>query len=252
MAEERRPTQRRRRKRRNPIISILSALLICGALLLGISVFFKISVIRVEGSTKYSQEQIISASGIKIGDNLFFVNKSAAISKIFKALPYIDEVKKVSRNLPNELIITVSDAQAVAFVQNGDNYWLVDKSCKLLEKVGSDGISGIAIIGLFPIQPVAGQKLAPGESEKPKVSYVESVLAELGEYGMTPDVTYIDITNTGDLIFDYKGRFKVKLGKNENLSDKFNLLKESVGYLSPVATGTIDLTVSKEERFIAD
>jgi len=251
MPQEGRPTRRRRKKRRNPIISILSVLIICGALLLGISVFFKISVIRAQGSARYSQEQVISASGIEIGDNLFFVNKFDAISKIFKSLPYIDEAT-ISRDLPNVLVINVTDAAAAAFVQSGDSYWLMDKSCKLLEKVGSDGIKGVRVIGLSPIQPVAGQKLEAGEAEKPKVQYVESVLGELSERDKLSEVTYVDITDAGDLIFDYKARFKVKLGKNENLSDKFSLLDNSIGYLSPVATGTIDLTGSKEGRFISD
>lgn len=251
MPREGRPMQRRRKKRRNPIISILSALLICGALLLGISVFFKISVIRAEGSIRYSQEQVISASGIKIGDNLFFVNKFDAISKIFKSLPYIDEAT-ISKDLPNVLVIRVTDARPVAFVRSGDNYWLLDKSCKLLEKVGSDAVTGVSIIGLTPIQPVAGQKLEPGEAQKPKVAYIEAVLGELLERDMLSEVSYIDINSVGDLSFDYKERFRVKVGKNENLPDKFNLLSNSLGYLSPVATGTIDLTGSKEGRFISD
>ncbi|NLL46035.1 MAG: FtsQ-type POTRA domain-containing protein [Clostridiales bacterium] len=251
MPREGRPMQRRRKKRRNPIISILSALLICGALLLGISVFFKISVIRAEGSLKYSQEQVISASGIKIGDNLFFVNKFNAISKIFKSLPYIDEAT-ISKDLPNVLVIRVTDARPVAYVRSGENYWLMDKSCKLLEKVSSDAITGVSIIGLTPIQPVAGQKLEPGEAEKPKVSYIETVMEEILERDMLSEVGHIDITSVGDLHFEYKGRFRVKVGKNENISDKFDQLSNSLGYLSPVATGTIDLTGSKEARFIPD
>jgi len=251
MPREGSQAQRRRGKRRNPIISILSALLICGALLLGVSVFFKISVIKTEGNTRYSQEQIISASGLKIGDNLFFVNKFDAISKIFKSLPYIDEAK-IRKELPNILIIEVVEAAPVAYVKSGGSFWLIDQSCKLLEKVSTDGISGVEIIGLSPIQPVAGQKIEPGEAQKPKVAYVEALLKELINKDMLSDVTYIDVSNAGDLIFDYKGRFKVKMGKNENISDKLSLLNKSIEYLNPVATGTIDLTENKEGRFISD
>ena len=251
MPREGRQTQRRRKKRRNPIISILSVFLICGALLLGISVFFKISVIRAEGSERYSQEQIISASEIKIGDNLFFVNKFDAISKIFKSLPYIDEVK-ISKELPNILVIEVTEAIPVAYVQNGENYWLIDKSCKLLEKVSHDGITGVNIIGLTPIQPVAGQKIEPGEAHKPKVEYVEAMLKELVKQDMLSKVTYMDVSNAGELTFDYRGRFKVKMGKNENIPKKLSQLDEYIQLLSPVATGTIDFPGSKEARFISD
>jgi len=251
MPHEGRQVQRRRKKRRNPIISILSVLLICGALLLGISVFFKISVIKVEGNTRYSQEQIISASGINIGDNLFFVNKFDAISKIFKSLPYIDEVK-ISRDLPNILKIEVAETEAIAYVRSGESFWLIDSSCKLLEKVSSDAATGINIIGLTPIQPVAGQKIEPGEAQKPKVAYIESLLNELIGRDMLSEVTYIDVTDIGGLIFDYRGRFKVKMGKNENISHKLDMLSKSIEYLNPVVTGTIDLTQNKEGHFISD
>ncbi len=251
MREERRPPRRRGKKGRSIIAILFSIIFICGALLLGVSVFFKISAIKVEGSTRYSSEQVVSASGIQAGDNLFFVNKFDAISKIFKALPYAQEVT-INRGLPDTVKIRIIDAAPAAYVQEGNDYWLMDKSCKLLEKVGQDKISGlIKVVGIFPAQPVPGQKLSASEGDKAKLTYFTDIITELGKSDMLSKVTQVDITDMNSVSFDYMGRFKVKLGKQADISAKFKLLNESIGYLSPVATGTIDLTQDKEGRFIS-
>ncbi len=250
MREERRPPRRRGKKGKSIVAVLFSVVFICGALLLGVSVFFKISEIKVEGNTRYSSEQVVSVSGIELGDNLFFVNKFGAISRIFKELPYAQEVT-ISRALPDTVKIKIVDAQPVAYVQEGDGYWLMDKSCKLLEKVGGDKLSGlIEVVGILPDHPVPGQKLTA--SEEAKVSYFADIITELSNRDMLSKVTQVDITDLSGVSFDYLGRFKVKLGKHTDLSAKFKLLNESIGYLNPVATGTIDLTQDKEGHFISN
>ena len=73
-------TQRPRRQRgaeyrKRFLYTPLTVLLICAALFLGMSVFFKVSKITVEGSTLYTPEEVIEASGIELGENLFFINR---------------------------------------------------------------------------------------------------------------------------------------------------------------------------------
>ncbi len=252
MREERRPPRRRGKKGKSIIAVLFSVIIICGALLLGVSVFFKISVIKVEGSTRYSSEQVLAVSGIQVGDNLFFVNKFDINSKIFKEFPYAQEVT-INRGLPDTVRIKIIDAVPVAYIQEGNDYWLLDKSCKLLEKVGEDKISGlIKFLGIHPSQPVPGQKLSESEENKAKAAYLADIIAELSGRDMLSKVSQVDITDISSTYFDYLGRFKVKLGKNSDLPAKFKLLNDSITYLSPVATGTIDLTQDKEGRFISN
>jgi cell division septal protein FtsQ len=83
--------RRRRRKRRSALLRPLVYLIMIAVMAAGISVFFKISHIEVKGNTRYTAEEIISASSLQQGDSLFFVNSFRITNQIFSALPYVDE-----------------------------------------------------------------------------------------------------------------------------------------------------------------
>lgn len=252
MPVERRSPRSRKKRRQNPLGAMLAFFFICGALLLGISVFFKISVIKVEGNTRYTADQVSAASGIKMGDNLFFVNKFDAITKIFRQLPYAEKIT-VKRDLPNVIVINVTDGKPLASIQEGDAYWLVDKSCKLLEKAGSDKIAGtIAVTGVVLSHPEAGAKLKLSDSLKE--AYLTSLIDELSKKSMLEGVSKIDLTSVGDAKFYYLNRFTVRLGNNEDIQGKLKLLLDSIESkrINSAATGTIDLSRDNEAHFISD
>ena len=98
--------------------------LVIVAIIFVMSVFFKITKIEVSGNSLYSAEEIIAASGIEEGDNLFFVNRIAAGSRVVVKLPYVDSVK-ISRGLPNRVTIEVTESNAVGYVSVGDELWSV-------------------------------------------------------------------------------------------------------------------------------
>ena len=246
------PQQRRTRRKRNALFAPLSFLIICAALVFGMSVFFRVSTIEVEGNALYTAEEIIEASGIEQGDNLFFINRFSAISRIFSKLPYVEKAV-INRSLPNRLVIVVTESQAIACVAAEDGTWAIDRGCKLLSKVGGDELRGlIRIEGLTPIAPEAGQVIAPGEAESPKVSYLSAILTQIDTLGLRDNITYIDISGISNPSFDYLGRFTVKLGSFENTEYKFQCLLSAVDALSEGDRGTLDLSIDKRAHLTYD
>ena len=246
------PQQRRTRKKRNALFAPLSFLIICAALVFGLSVFFRVSTIEVEGNSLYTAEEIIEASGIEQGDNLFFINRFTAISRIFSKLPYVEKAV-INRSLPNRLVIVVTESQAIACVAAEDGTWAIDRGCKLLSKVGGDELRGlIRIEGLTPIAPEAGQVIAPGEAESPKVSYLSAILTQIDTLGLRDNISYIDISGISNPSFDYLGRFTVKLGSFENTEYKFQCLLSAVDALSEGDRGTLDLSIDKRAHLTYD
>ena len=65
----------------------LTFFLVIVAIIFVMSVFFKITKIEVRGNSLYSADEIIAASGIEKGDNLFFINRIAAGSRVVVKLP---------------------------------------------------------------------------------------------------------------------------------------------------------------------
>ena len=78
----------------------LTFFLVIVALVFIMSVFFKVSRIEVKGNSIYTADEVIKASGIETGDNLFFINGIAAGSRVAVKLPYVDSVQ-INRGLPN-------------------------------------------------------------------------------------------------------------------------------------------------------
>lgn len=111
--------------------------LVIVAVIFVMSVFFRVSDIQVEGNTHYTDEEIIRAIDIEEGDNLFFFDRFAALSRVFAKLPYVEEVS-VERKLPNKVTITVKESQALAYIVLGDEDWTIDHSCKVLGKATED------------------------------------------------------------------------------------------------------------------
>ena len=220
---------------------------ICVALVLGMSVFFRVSKVEVVGNSIYTAEEVVDASGK--GDNLFFINRFSAASRIFSKLPYVDKAK-VTRALPNRVTITIQESSAMAYVKADDGYWVVDQNCKLLKSVTDSELTGLARIdGITPVEPKVGEMLNAGDADAPKVTYLAAILGQLLTRDMASKVTVIDLSDAASPSFLYDGRFTVRLGANENVEYKFGMLQSAISQLTAGDTGTIDLSIDKRAHF---
>ena len=106
MARNRSTNRRRRRGRFSFLLKLVCLLLIIGAVIAALTLFFKVQSIAVSGNERYSQEEVVAASGIRVEDNLFLLNKYSAAQAIFETLPYVEEAT-IKRSLPDTIVITV-------------------------------------------------------------------------------------------------------------------------------------------------
>ncbi len=208
------------------VFNSLSAIVICAALVLGVSVFFRVSSVEVSGAFRYSNEEIIAASGIREGANLVFLNRAAAEKKITDALVYVGKAT-VSRSLPNKVSIIIQESGTAACVETESGYWTIDSNCRLLEPCPVSEISNyIKVMGLSALSPKAGQKLEVSEEDKSKAGYLELLLEALSTAGMLESIDNIDLATSANPRFDYMGRFSVELGSSSDLDSKLALLTQ--------------------------
>lgn len=234
------------------VFGTLSFIVICAALIFAISVFFRISNIEVSGAEHYSAEEIIEASGIKKGANLVTVNCRSAASRVTSELIYAGRVE-IKRKMPNTVVITVNESDTVACVDTDKGLWLIDNYGRLLETVTEGKKEDyIEVIGISAVSPKAGTEMSVAAEDKSKVTYLKEILLALLNTDIMKDVSYIDVSNTANAQIDYLGRFKVKLGRNENTEYKLGLLKSAVSELKETETGSFDLSENKKAGFIPD
>ena len=240
-----------RRRSRPAMVGPITVILIILVFIFGMSVFFRVQNIVVEGASIYTEEEIIEASGIDQGDNLLFVNCSRDSSRIFSRLPYVESAV-IRRELPDKIIITVSESYATAYISveymNGtsgpvEELWAMNGACKMLGQVDAADVTGlIHVLNVTPISPSEGETMEVAEDESLKLTYLQSLLAAINTLDMTADVSEIDLSNAASPTFTYVGRFTVKMGPNENTEYKLRMLMAAVEQIDSDMTGTIDLT----------
>lgn len=238
---------RRRRGRFGFLYKLLSVLLILGAVVGGCIVFFRVETVTVTGSTVYSDEEIIAASGVEQGDNLFLVNKILVGRRLVSQLPYISAAN-IRRALPDELVITVTQCVSAGVLEDENgSWWIVDTTCKLLEQGGSELKSrGPLVTGLVPLMPAAGEKLAVSMEQSVKLDALRQILSALEQRELLEKVQSIDLTGEAEIHMEYEGRLDVRMPL---YSDDFDHLIRVVGEaaasaaLSDGQRGVLDLIV---------
>ena len=247
-------TRRRRRRRRGRfgfLYKLLSILLILCAVVAGSIVFFRVSEIKVIGEVVYSDEEIIAASAVEQGDNLFLIRRVPTGRKILDQLPYIREVN-LRRMFPDTVVISVTEcAPAAALQGTGDSWWLLDRNCKLLEQGGLELAQSYPnVIGLDALMPAEGDTLAVALEESGKADALKQLLGALEDRGMLQQVQSIDLSGTSEIRMAYEGRFSVRLPVySDDFSQLIHTLQESAAWLNAGQTGIIDLT-GEWARFI--
>lgn len=231
-----------RKKKKNSMMAPLSFLLVCLAIVFALGVFFRVQRIEVRGAESYTTEEIIEASGIDMGDNLFFINRSTASSNIFSRKPFVEEAS-IERVLPNTIIIHVEESRGLAYVDWEGQTWMMTAGCKMLGSGTTEEIQGlIHVKNITPANVSAGEIMTVDASESLKLTYVQELLQCMDGLGMTADVAEIDIENAADPTFEYLDRFTVKMGPNENTDYKLRMLLSAVLEMDANLMGTIDLS----------
>lgn len=218
-------------------------------ILLAMSVFFVVTDIEVEGNARYTDDEIILASGLEKGENLFFINRYDAASRIFNKLPYVNDVM-VARELPSRVVISVTESSAMGYVTLEDQYWVIDQNCKLLKQVDETGLKSlIRIDGLTPVEPSEGAVMTVEEADGAKMRYLSEILNQLLKRGLWTEVSIVDVSDVTSPAFTYLDRFTVRVGEDADLDYKFGLLQSAVEQLAEHDTGTLDLSIDQQVHF---
>ena len=94
-----RHNRRRRRGRFSFLWKLLAALIIVAAMVAAVTLFFRMDYVVVTGNERYTEQEVLDASGLETGSNLYFINKFDVKEAIFAQLPYVEEIRICSSGL---------------------------------------------------------------------------------------------------------------------------------------------------------
>lgn len=241
-------TQRARRRRRMLIVFYLLIFLfvVTAAVSLSLTVLFRVTDIEINNTTSYSQEEILKASGLTEGENLFLADVDGAKTRIETTLPYTGEVK-VERKIPSTISITVDTAEVAAAVeQENGQILLVDDSYKILEIVRQAPDDVLLIKGLQAKNPDSGYTAQWEEEET--ASVLNELLKQLEKDALSP-ITSVDVQNLYRLTVVYDGRITINFGGPDDLDLKVASVKKIVTEnLSKDDRGTLDASLTRDSK----
>lgn len=279
MAAPRNNRKRRRgRGRFGPLLKLLCVLAVVVALTVGATVFFQVETVVVSGNNRYTTQEVVDATGIQVGDNLFRMNKYQIDRQVRQKLPYVGELA-IRRGLPSSIIITLAELDAVARIEISDTGlpaapdvtaaaedepdssagetssaeppleiayepWLISVGGKLLEPAYPDN-TAISVSGITLLMPRAGTMLALPQEEQARGDGLLSLLAALEELELMAHVSSVKLGTTR-IEMGYLDRFTVILPLNGNFNYQLRVLEEAVldlnNRVGETCTGTLDLT----------
>lgn len=251
------------------IIQLVSIVAMVLAVVLCLSIFFRVETITVSGANAYSAWAIREASGIEEGDYLLTFGKARACAKIKAELPYVDTVR-IGIKLPNTVNIVIEEIDVVYAIQDQDGiWWLMTSEGKIMSQTDAAGATAYTkVLGVKLADPepekqaVAFQNLISetnpteetlpeGETQAPtplvvteqqKLNAALNILQALELNEVVGEAASIDVSDLTRIELWYGTRYQVNLGENVNMDYKIACLKYTVSTLSDYDSGELDIS----------
>ncbi len=242
--------EREVRGKRIPFYGQVIILAVAVVLLLGACFLcFQIREVKVVGNFLYTEQQIVDASGISLGENLAVIQKAKTAGLIMKNLPFVDRVH-IERVLPDTVVIYVAEADSSFAVRDKRGRYFLVTGGVVTEELDVLSVNGYPIVeGLNVITISVGDMLTTCVENPDAVAAARSILSLMDSYGVTGGVKKINVEVLIDVSMNYDGRFDVYFGDVGDIDRKvayFVAMLEN--WDDGQQTGLIDLTFDADEN----
>ena len=249
------------------LLQLTAVVAVVLAVVMGLSVFFKVEKVLVYGNRAYSAWDVQSAGEIEIGDNLLTFGSTRACGKITTRLPYVDTVR-IGIKLPDTVNIYIKEFDVVYSIEAVDgSWWLMTSGGKMVEPIDKNlsenytRVLGVRVDSPAPgAQANAEEKLVPvtqetgaaGETVPEETVFTITgaerlraalkILDALELNDIVGEAASIDVTSLNNLELMYGTRYQVKLGDVNDMEYKISSMKQAVAQLNEYQTGILDVS----------
>ena len=242
------------------LVQLATVVAIVAALVMGLSVFFKVENITVTGADVYTAWTVVEASGIEEGDNLLTFSHARAGALIKANLPYVDKVR-FGIKLPDTVNIIIEEEDVVyAIKDNTGLWWLMNSDGRIVEQTSSGRASNYTqVLGVTLETPIANEKavateIAPVETVQSgeyipvtvtgaqRLNAAMDILQALEENDIVGDAASVDVSRIEDIILWYGTRYQVNLGDSTRLDYKIACMNDVILQMSDYQSGILDIS----------
>lgn len=243
-AAQQRAALRKKRHRRKLVAFYFTLVfvIVAAAVVLSLTVLFKITDVTVTGTSRYSEQQIVQASGIKAGDNLFLIHKTEAVEKIRRALPYLGTIQ-ISRKLPTQVVISVGEEAVWGAAAYGSGYVIIGENGSALENTRTQPKDCTLLKGLNIKSAKPGSPLELNDAKRAEI--LKSVMAAVKASSLK--ITAADFSQPAKIVLTYDNRVAINLGMPTGLDYKLRFAKKLLQEnIKGTEKGTLNMSVVSE------
>ncbi len=208
-----------------------------------------ITALSVTGNQIYSEQDILGASGLRLGQSVWSVSTAQVQQNILSLCPYVDRAEVVSPSFGVYRIDITETAVLGALYDNGE-WVVVGENGNALERlpVNSDRPPRMMYLkGLV----YSGEGLGKPASDERSIVILRSVASALREEQVT-GIAEIDLTDKTDLRINWNNQITVKLGGEGRIAYKISLVRELLPRIlqshGEQVCGTLDLSAYSSEE----
>lgn len=250
MARKRSGGRHRRRNRFGFLYKLMTVLAICAVIVVALTMFFKVGTVRISGNLRYTDDEVLEASGVTVGDNLFLLNKYTADRQLREQLPYIETVH-ISKKLPDTLLIDVTECKTTFALNEKGTVWLMSDTGKIVGSGTPEETEGQPVIdGCELLAPSVGSEMALATERQTQRDSLLALLAALSAADSVDQVDAIHLDSATEIVMDYAGRFAVKMPYSADYDKMIAFLGIVMDTLESNENGTIDLTTEGEAHVL--
>lgn len=246
-AEQQKKAQMRKKrkiqkaKRRFAVCAVL-AVAVCGAAAVFKAPLFDIKEIVCVGQEKLLEEEIVKASGVKKGNNVFLTN-IARVKQNLSQIPYVSECN-ARRIFPNKIKLWVREAKPVFAVKVKEKYAICDIGAKVLETTEKNEGGICELLLSEELEAAVGKTLI--SEDDPKLKKILECIGLLSDFDMLKSTNAVDFSDISDIVIYYDSRLKIRLGAASELDYKLKFAEKVIREnISDKEKATVDYTGDK-------
>lgn len=253
-------TQPQAFNRNRLLVHLATVVAVVAALVMGLSVFFKVERITVTGADVYSAWSVVEASGIEEGDNLLSFSHARAGALIKANLPYVDTVR-FGIKLPDTVNIIIEEADVVYSVKDSTGmWWLINSNGRVVEQTSSGKAANYTqILGVTLETPIKNEPAVAVEAI-PEGTYAEGetipvtvtgaqrlntalqIVRALEQNDVVGAAASVDVAILDDIVLWYGSRYQVNLGDSSRIEHKIASMNDVILQLSDFDSGILDVS----------
>ena len=242
------------------IVQLITVTAVVLAIVMGLSVFFKVKTITITGADTYSAWAVREASGISEGDRLLTFSKIRAASQIMANLPYVKGVR-IGIKLPDTVNIMIEEESVVYAIKSSDGqWWMMDSDGRVVEQANNaKAATATQVLGVTLEAPTVNEKgvateMTPSETNElgelipvtttgaQRLTAALQILKALENNDIVGEAASVDVTSTEDIILWYGTRYQVNLGDTSRLDYKVDCMNDAILQMSDYQSGVLDIS----------